>query len=214
MMASNDRTLLGSIDPVPNRASLLFVCSANRCRSPYAAAIASDLAAGAALDICSAGLLAPGQRMPDPGRALGRELGFDFEEHRSRRLDPGNLRGFDLILTATRAHSRDLLTADSALWPRVFTIKQFARWAAEHQRPRRAQLGPWIDVVARKRPRSEAVGASPKDDLFDPVNQPIKAWRRMAADLYDLNGTILEGLYPSHVARKSYAVRRRDAKTN
>lgn len=202
-MATDHRALVGKAEPDPDRTSILFVCTANRCRSPYAAAIATALRPpDARLDIASAGFLASGMRMPDAGRALAAELGFDFDDHRSRRLDPRNLRGYDLILTATRAHSRDVVAADSTLWPRVFTVKQFARWVEEHPRPRRARLGPWIDVAARNRPRSEAVGASPDDDLADPVNKQISAWRKMAAELQDLNGRIFEGLYPSRDRRE------------
>lgn len=195
-MHANDPELLGSPEPDTDRARVLFVCTANQCRSPFAEAIARRAAAGLPLDVASAGFLRGGATMPDAGKVVARELGFDFEAHRSRQLDLHDLRGYDVVLTMTRAHSRDLLVTDGELWPRVFTVKQFARWLGDHTRPRRAQLGPWLDVAARQRHRSEAVGASPDDDLPDPVKSPPSAWRKMAHELDLRTHDIIGGLYP------------------
>ena len=60
---------------------ILFVCTANRCRSPMAAALLRrDLAAlGLDVDVRSAGLLTPGHAVPTPGRVVAREHGLDVD---------------------------------------------------------------------------------------------------------------------------------------
>ncbi len=80
----------------------------------------------------------------------------------------------------TREHVRELVAADHELWPRVFTIKQFRRWIEEHPLPPSTGLRSWIDTQAAGRSRFEAVGASPDDDIADPINSPPESWRAMA----------------------------------
>lgn len=175
-------------EPVAGLADVLFVCHANQCRSPYLEAIAERLSARASvgarerLRFRSAGLLGGGHRMPGAGVRVGSELGFDFTGHRSRRIDLDDLARFDLIVTAARAQARELVAADPAIRARVFTLRQLSRWVADQRRPRRAALGPWLDVVAAGRSADDLIGADADDDIPDPLRRPPAAWRRMAAD--------------------------------
>ena len=102
--------------------------------------------------------------MPSLGRNVAPEFGLDFDAHRSRELDLHDLSGFDLILTMARAQARELVAADADAWPRIFTLKQFARWIGDNPRPPRVALGPWLDAAAGGRPRATILGASDADD--------------------------------------------------
>lgn len=182
-----------SPDPEHGVTHVLFVCQANRCRSPYAAAIAGRLADDS-LDIHSGGLMAGGYPMPPAGVQTGTHLGIDFSSHRSRELDRADLDGFDVILTMARAQSRELAADNPQLRSRIFTVKQFARWVEEHPPDPGTSLGEWLDRTAHDRPRSEFLGDDPKDDVADPITSPPSAWVAMVRELSGLLSGIVAAL--------------------
>ncbi|WP_127818529.1 arsenate reductase/protein-tyrosine-phosphatase family protein [Microbacterium sp. CPCC 204701] len=171
-----------SPEPSPGVTHVLFVCTANRCRSPYAAAIAR-LLADDSLEIHSGGLMAGGHPMPSAGVRMGRDLGIDFSSHLSRELDRDDLDGFEVILTMARAHSRELAADNPQLMGRIFTVKQFARWLTHHPRPVGVPVGVWLDGVAGDRSPTDFVGDDVDDDVADPINSPASAWAAMAREL-------------------------------
>jgi protein-tyrosine phosphatase len=87
---------------------LLFVCSANVCRSPMAAGIADQVALELALDveIRSAGTLGFVGRPAAPSAiAVCRELGVDLEGHRSQGLTVELARWADRIFVMEPEHA-------------------------------------------------------------------------------------------------------------
>jgi protein-tyrosine-phosphatase len=82
---------------------VLFVCSGNTCRSPFAEAVARHLRPD--LDFASAGIIAV-DGIPCPPEATGAaaELGFDLGGHRSRVLDRGIVAGSDLVVGMDSHH--------------------------------------------------------------------------------------------------------------
>ena len=174
---------------------VLFVCTANECRSPFAAAIAGRLADGLPIRFDSAGVDARRRPVGRAGLEHARESGFDLTGHVSVQVRPDQLAEYDLVLALSREHARELLSLEPTIRPRLFTIKQFARWIDENPRPRRAALGPWLDLVAAERPRTELLGASRDDDVADPVDRPIGDWRRMSAELTVLIDRMLRGIF-------------------
>lgn len=166
------------------RTTILFVCTANQCRSPFAEAIAYRYASPQKFLLGSAGIrMGGGESVPRNGLRVASEIGLHLAEHRSRRIVTSELRVWDVILAMTREHVRELVAADPTLWPRAFTIKQFQRWLEEHPPERGADLREWIDRAAVNRSRFEAVGSSHDDDIADPLKLPPVGWRRMAADM-------------------------------
>nr|WP_274636845.1 hypothetical protein [Microbacterium bovistercoris] len=175
---------------------ILLLCHANQCRSPFAEAIARRLAAGRALRFWSAGLIPGGRPMPETGRLVGLEFGHDFNQHRSREIDWGDFHGFDVILTMARDQARELVAAESGVWPRIFTLKQFARWLEDHPRPPRSIVGSWLDATAADRPRTTLLGRDAGDDIPDPMGRPAGAWREMVDELTPLLTAVIDGLAP------------------
>ena len=57
-------------------------------------------------------------------------------------------------------------------------------------------IGPWIKDVAAERSRLELVGTSAHDDVADPMNERIRAWREMADLLQEEIRMILDLLSP------------------
>ena len=109
---------------------ILYVCTANVCRSRSGEALLRDAVAGrpelAGIEIQSAGTWAvPGSGWCDVAPALvGRtELGG------AQRLDADLVRWADLVLTAEREHRSSVVGFDTAARSRAFTVRQAARIA-------------------------------------------------------------------------------------
>ena len=84
-------------------AGIIFICNANRCRSPMAQAILKKALVERGLSrlaVSSMGIHAhDGEPATEFAVAVCREQGIDIEEHRSRPLIPDELKISDLILT-------------------------------------------------------------------------------------------------------------------
>ncbi|GIV76574.1 MAG: protein-tyrosine-phosphatase [Litorilinea sp.] len=135
--------------------SVLFVCTANRCRSPMAEALLrlQVAAAGETGDwlIASAGTWAvDGQPAMPNTVAVMREWGVDLSHHRSRSLTPSLLQAFRLILAMTAGHQEALLTEFPECAPRLMLM-------------------------------SELIGR--RFDILDPVTGPIEDYRNTAREL-------------------------------
>jgi protein-tyrosine phosphatase len=76
---------------------VLVVCLGNICRSPYAAA-ALRSAAGAHVEIESAGFIGPGRAVPGLARDLAARSGLDLSAHRSRQLSADMVSAADLVV--------------------------------------------------------------------------------------------------------------------
>lgn len=113
---------------------VLFVCTANVCRSPMAAAISNALAEEQRVpwEATSAGVRAlVGERMsPRAGAAL-EEIGVYSEQHRARQVDPRMLGEADLVLAMTLDHAKVLRRLSPPASDKVHTLVAFAEGAPE-----------------------------------------------------------------------------------
>lgn len=134
--------------------------------------------------------------MPAVGLTHARELGIDLSTHVSQSVRLDDLQDYDLILGLARQHTRQLLAADPMLRPRLFTVKQFARWVEERQRPSGLELGAWLDQTATGRPGKDFLGANAADDVEDPLRLPIARWRLMSAEVTAAIDQILAAIFP------------------
>lgn len=171
----------GGGPPGAEQTRVLFVCTANQCRSPLAEELARRRFADAPFVFGSAGMRAGGRPMPPTGVAVSAQLGLDMSSHRSRRLDTARLGEWDLVLTMSREHVRDLVAADEDLWPRIFTLPQFVRWLDANHLGRHARVRPWIEALAGDRSRNEMIGSLASDEVADPIDGPPAAWWDLSA---------------------------------
>lgn len=90
---------------------ILFVCTANICRSPMAAGIFDALAGDMRLDLRSesAGVaaLVGEPAAPHAVRAVD-EMGIDIRGHRARQVDRAMVQAADLVLAMTSQHAQTL----------------------------------------------------------------------------------------------------------
>lgn len=168
--------------------SLLYVCTANICRSPIAErlttrALSQALGAEVAtFRITSAGVRGwEGEPMhPEAARVLTAR-GADPAGFRARVLRSCLLEGADLVLTATRAHRAAVVALAPSTLSHCFTIREFAGLAIVAGSSPPAEDPEPADLVARARGRVDRArrlrGSRPPeapdvDDLADPYGGP------------------------------------------
>lgn len=153
---------------------VLFVCTANICRSPAMELIARDLAGDADVVFSSTGTHArDGHRMNSEMRALlpeGMARGF-----RSRHLTAAVLDDADLVLTAESVHRQHILDDFPQLHRKVFTLGQFEAIAGEQPGLSGREL---VAAAGQRRTPS-----TPEHDVADP-------YRRGKAAAQQATGTI------------------------
>ena len=116
-------------------ARILVMCTANRGRSPLAAAMLRRMLAergqGGLVAVESAGMSVhelgrAGYRSGAPIRAIARRHGLDLEDHRARPLDAASFPSYDLVIVMEAWQSHALRQC----WPdradRVFTLRELA----------------------------------------------------------------------------------------
>jgi protein-tyrosine-phosphatase len=109
---------------------ILFVCSANACRSPMAEGFARKLLddngiSGVTVD--SAGLDAfEGTPPTEETIEVMKSRGVDITSHRSKPFNP-DLEKNDMILTMTKSQKERILAEHPTLAGRVFILDEYAR---------------------------------------------------------------------------------------
>jgi protein-tyrosine phosphatase len=172
---------------------VLFVCTANMCRSPMAAALFDRLALAGGDDapeevsVASAGLLPGGYASPPEVVTVMAEQGIDLSGHCSTQISPELVADSDVILAMARRHGREVVLLDGDAWGRTFTLKEFVR-RGDHvgRRGPDDALGGWLEALHAGRKRTDLVGSSVDDDVGDPIGGPLDGYRKTARQLGDL----------------------------
>ena len=155
--------------------TVLFVCTANQCRSAMAQAIAIDKlgaqpgTGSVELAFVSAGTQAlAGSPATNGTIAVLRDRGIDLARHRARELDAGVLAGADLVLALTAEHTATILAWERSASRRTFTLGGFARAIAGRSASSPDEL---VDLANEHREELDT------DDVPDPVGQGEDAYR-------------------------------------
>jgi protein-tyrosine-phosphatase len=173
---------------------VLFVCTANICRSPAAELLArralpdrTDMLFGSAGTHGSAG----GRANPEIAAALPADL--DSSAFRSRRLTTALLEDADLVLTMEAAHRTYILDEHPRLFRKVYTLGQLARALA--RAPEGLDRDALLAHVAATRTH-----ADPALDVPDPYRRGPEAAAGCVARLDELLRTVLPALVPEGAA--------------
>ncbi len=137
---------------------ILFVCTANVCRSPMAEAIFNALAEerGLAWRAESAGVAAlVGEDITPNARSALDEVGIYANEHRARQVGEEMLEEADLVLAMGPRHVATLRRRFGDLSERVYALPQYA------------------------------LGAPPEEGIPDPYGQTMTAFRASVRQLLE-----------------------------
>ncbi len=160
--------------------SVLFVCTANICRSPFMEIVARSIAGDAAVTFASAGTQGFDGREMDPEMAaelVARDVqAADFA---SRPVTAEIIASADLVLTAESTHRTQLLEAHPGAFRKIFTLGQFVQSSRK------------VPADLRGRQLVEALGtrrghADPDLDVHDPYRRGPEAVRAAAHQLDEL----------------------------
>jgi protein-tyrosine-phosphatase len=166
---------------------VLFVCTANICRSAYAEVRTARRGLDGVV-VGSAGTHGWVDHPIDPPMAAELERrGLDPSGFRSRRLTPTMLDRADVVLTATAAHRTFVLQERPGAIRRAFSLGQLA--AAIDEVP--GDLTGQDLLAAARRVRATAVA---DDDVADPFGHGPEAAAAAAAHIDDLLDRILPRL--------------------
>lgn len=175
---------------------VLFVCTANLCRSPMAERLlrrqleASFGGTPPPITIGSAGVQAR-QRpvMAEHAARTLRRRGAEYADFTSRPLTSQVIGDPALVLTAERWHRRAVVEAQPRLLRRSFTLLEFARLlpagTAEHPcGSLRQRVLDLADAAAAR--RGSGVATTPElDDLPDPVGGTLEDFETCAGRIED-----------------------------
>lgn len=178
---------------------ILTVCTGNICRSPLAETLLRTRLAPYAPIVHSAGTqgLDSAPMTPEAQR-LALDLGVAAEvadQHRSRYLTAAELRSPDLILAMSREHRRRIVEIAPGRLRSAFTVREFARLAADtsdaeiaaasvtggadgHARARAA-----VAAVAAQRGMSAPPADVADDDVIDPYRRSWETYQLSASQL-------------------------------
>lgn len=146
---------------------VLFVCTANICRSPHMELTARALAGeGSGLTFASAGTHGFHETPMDAVMAGTLPAGA-AEAFRSRRLDAGVLDEADVVLTAEASHRAQILEEHPHLVRSVFTLGQLYVALERHPDLRGRAL---LEAVAQRRTPARSA-----DDVDDPYRRGVAA---------------------------------------
>ncbi|SPD85135.1 conserved protein of unknown function [Micropruina glycogenica] len=164
---------------------LLFICTANRCRSPLAEQLMRRAFQRLEVDalVASAGLLTGGFATPSVGVRVASNHGLDLTRHLSVQVGARLVEVSDLILTMTREHAREIVALAPDAWARVYPLKQFTELTDSITLPRRANFRDAAVMVGEARRVNSILGNPSYDAVEDPMGRPTQVWEAVLADL-------------------------------
>jgi protein-tyrosine-phosphatase len=140
----------------------------------------------------SAGLVSPGQSVPDVVAGVLAERGLDVTGHRSQLLTADLVDTSDLVVGMTREHVRAAVILRPDAFARSFTLRELARRAAElGDRAAGVALATWLDQAHSGRSAAEYMRDDPDDDIADPHLAPVRVFRTLADQIDDLTGRVV-----------------------
>jgi sulfate adenylyltransferase len=178
-----------SSPPKDDPVRVLFVCTANICRSPYLELRARQLLGpDSGVEVSSAGTLGfDSSPVSDTMEAEFARHGTDTGTFRSRRATGDLVDEADLVLTAAADHRTRLLEDRPAAFRKIFTLGQFVASARAADPALRGR--DLIDALANRR-----VPTSPDHDIDDPYRRGPEAARRAALTMEAMLEVVVERL--------------------
>jgi protein-tyrosine-phosphatase len=165
---------------------ILFVCTANICRSPAAEALARARHHGEH-SFASAGFLFEDRPAePDMVKALA-DVGVDATAHRSRIVTADLAAGADLILTMEARHVQDLTLMSNDIFAKTLPLMEAGERLADRQTT-------VADFVASLQSRDPLRYLDTRWDVEDPYKRSKRRYRRSVEQIAGLVDAVLPRL--------------------
>lgn len=174
-----------------DRLNILFICTANQCRSPLALVLAKEQLRqrGVNATISSAGYLSGGVEAAEGSQKAAKKRGLDLSDHVSQRLDADMINGADVVIGMEPGHILDLVdeVAGSQAW--ALTLKELASYA------RAQKAAAWTTPLTTEEIRSWVRSAGARDlqslltrdtTINDPMGRSNRAFRATAKEIDEL----------------------------
>jgi protein-tyrosine-phosphatase len=178
--------------------TLVFVCSGNRFRSPFAEVFLRRLTTGLSVTVESYGTLQLGAAPALPeALTLAPWFGVDLSSHRARLLEVQSLEETDLVLGFEQEHVRRAVVDAGAARRRSFTLPELLSLmedvdeAEAENSVRRARA-----VVERAAALRESRVSEPEPgSIPDPFGKSWRVYRETAVEIRELSLRLAEGLF-------------------
>ena len=146
------------------------------------------------------------------------ERGVPLDGHVSRKIDAAIIDEAGLLVTMTNDHVDAIRLRRPEAAARTFVLGQIVRLGERHENevgPRERSVAEWLDAIdARRGTRPRAL---PRDEIRDPLGEPLPAYQELAAQLDDLTARLarlLVGANPQAAASPSERVGQDGARHN
>ncbi len=170
--------------PEPRR--ILFVCTANICRSPTAELLARSRFGEGSHLFRSAGLMEGGREVPSDLQSVLGQRDVASAAHRSNQIDSETLAAAELILTMEGKHVQEIGIQEPEALPKVIPLKE----AAE-----RLSVPATVDgFVQGLQSRDVTRYLSSRWDVDDPYKRGKRRYRKMVDEVEELVSTVIGNL--------------------
>ena len=176
---------------------VLFVCTANICRSPMASALfAKSVHANGVTGAmsASAGFLEGGRPVHESVHRLMSERGVDVSRKKSQQLSQDLVDKSDLILTMTSEHARGVVSRFPRAIGDVYTFRHFGTLVT----PRSPEMSTrdWLDHLHLSNRRAY-LGDDDVLDVPDPIGHEHNVFVELAAELENSINWIMGCAFPA-----------------
>ncbi len=170
------------------RKRILFVCTANICRSPTAEYLARHRFGSDVFHVRSAGFMAADKSCPDELQRVLAGRGVSVADHRSYKLDVDTLTAADLILTMESRHVLDATVLDRRSLRKIIPLKEAAREIRKGE-----TIDAFLERINATRDPHKYLSAV-ELDVADPYKKRLKAYEKAVEEIDGLVSTLLSRL--------------------
>jgi len=175
---------------------IVFVCTANRFRSPLAEGFLRASAQGLPVNVRSYGTSKIESELALPEAInLASRYGVDISEHRSRSLSHARLEEVDLLVGFERIHVAEAVLGAGVKRNRAFTLLELTRALAAIELERGGD--PLRHAQEAIRGADQNRSPHPGMEIRDPVGGPKRGYSRVGKQVNDLIAELAVYLLPA-----------------